>query len=34
MMEVGGLFFELEAVWTDLTEMLRAGGIDGRGIVA
>ena len=25
MMEVGGLFFEFEAVRTDLTEMLRAG---------
>ena len=34
MMEVGGLFFELEAVWTDLTEMLRAGGIDGGGLLA
>ena len=25
MMEVGGLFFDFEAIRTDLTEMLRAG---------
>ena len=32
MMEVGGLFFDFEAVRTDLTEMLRAGeGSDGEG---
>ena len=34
MMEVGGLFFDFEAVRTDLTEMLRAGRIDGGGLLA
>ena len=29
-MEVGGLFFEFEAVRTDLTEMLRAGHREGQ----
>ena len=28
MLEVGGLFFDFEAVRTDLTEMFRAGGFE------
>jgi hypothetical protein len=31
MMDVGGFFFEFEAVRTDLTEMLRAGARLPRG---